>query len=395
MMRLYLLRENEWKFGVMKRNNEKKTSIQHYWRYRKKRKSYQRARLLFGGYLIIFSVLLLKELFQGLAAQGALETISYISSPINAIGWGWFSSIIVQSATIVAIFVNTLLGQDLMQIEPASFLMIGLILGNSGTPLFASLLIKSNKHWDIRHGFEIGFTNIIYSCVLAALILTLQLTTGIFTTTGDFLKTYLEEVTFISYLPTLLDIIVAPVFKLLHVNDWPWLVTLLLSIGLLIWAFQLFGDSITRYFGGVKRSQEKIKEHLGSKWRTFFIGLVLSCFIPSSSLLVTLLVPLAAKNLITLRQVIPYLIATNVATFIDVLVVAFANGAPGALAGAIVLMQMSILGVVFMVGPYGILVIHKLTRNFTMKVIPPRKMYITLFLVVYTLFPLILCFIPN
>lgn len=349
--------------------------------------------MFFACYLIIFSVLLLKNVSQGLASTNTFEALAYVQHPIKAISWGWLSAIILQSATIVAIFINTLLGQDLLGVEQSCFLMVGLILGNSATPLFASLLVKSKKHWDIRHGFEVGIANIVYSILLAGCILVLQLTTEVFTETGIFLKTALAEYPALGYLPTLLDVIVSPIFLLLRTDQWPILLSLVFSVGLMIWAFHLFSDSITRYFGGVKRSQEKIKEHLGSKWKTFSIGLVLSLCIPSASLLVTLLVPLAAKNLITLRQAIPYLIATNVATFIDVLLVAFANGSPGAIAGALVLMQMSLFGIVLMNEQFGIRIVYKFTRFCTMKFLPQRKRSIILALAIYTLIPLIISLI--
>lgn len=374
---------------------EEPGSIKHYWHYRKRRKSYKRIKLILACYMIIFSVILLKDLFQVFSEERTLEVVSYILHPMKAISWGWFSAILLQSATIVAIFVNTLVGQELMAIDTACYLMIGLILGNSATPLFASLLVRSKKHWDIRHGFEVGVANVVYSILLAMLVIALQLTTGIYSKTGSFLQSTLAEYPAIGFLPTVLDLIVSPVFQLLRIDQWPLLLSLVFSIVLLIWAFHLFGESVTRYFGGVKRSQEKIKEHLGSRWKTFSIGLVLSIFIPSSSLLVTLLVPLAAKNLITLRQAIPYLIATNLATFIDVLIIAFANGSPGAISGALVLMLMSLLGIVFMNEKFGIRTIHKLTRFCTMRFLPPKKRYIILFLAIYTLIPLLISIYPS
>ena len=165
---------------------EEPGSIKHYWHYRKRRKSYKRIKLILACYMIIFSVILLKDLFQVFSEERTLEVVSYILHPMKAISWGWFSAILLQSATIVAIFVNTLVGQELMAIDTACYLMIGLILGNSATPLFASLLVRSKKHWDIRHGFEVGVANVVYSILLAMLVIALQLTTGIYSKTGSF-----------------------------------------------------------------------------------------------------------------------------------------------------------------------------------------------------------------
>ena len=87
--------------------------LYNYWRYRKKRKSYNRFRMLLSCYLIIFSVLFLKDIFQAAPTDRILESLFFVYTPVQALSFGWISSIILQSSSIVAVFINTLLGQDL------------------------------------------------------------------------------------------------------------------------------------------------------------------------------------------------------------------------------------------------------------------------------------------
>lgn len=75
---------------------------------------------------------------------------------------------------------------------------------------------------------------------------------------------------------------------------------------------------------------------------------------------------------------------------LDVLVIAFANGSPGAIAGAVMLMQVSIFGVIFMNDWLGLDAIHKLTRFCTIRIIPQNKCYVALFLGIYTLVPVVI-----
>ncbi len=367
-----------------------KTALFRYWRIRRRRKSYQLLKLIVASYAIIFAVLLLKNLSQGISFQEVSNLLGYAKGPTGYLSWGWFSAIVLQSASIVAILINSLLGRDLLEVNQSVYLMIGLLIGNSATPLFASLFVQSEKHWNIRHGFEIGFANILLSALVATFVLGLQSLVGVYSLIGHELKSSLGQFTAFGYLPSLLDLLTDPLFSFLCIDKWHFSLSLMLSIILLLWGFSLFGDSIVRYHGGLKRSREKIEEHLGSKWQIFSIGLLLSLLVPSSSLLITLLIPLAAKGVLSLKQAIPFLIATNLATFIDVLLVAFADGAPGAIAGALVLMLMSLTGIIFMNEWLGIRIIHKITRYCTLRFLPQKKRSIVFLLAIYTLTPLIL-----
>ena len=272
----------------------------------------------------------------------------------------------------------------------AFFVMVGLILGNSVTPIVVSLFVKTKKHWDVRHAFEIGLANMVYALLLATIVLTTQLTTGLFTKTGIFLTNTLAGYELIEYLPAILNLMVSPVVYVLRIDQWPMSFSLVFTFVLLVWSFRTFGDSVVRYYGGVSIAQKRLKGHLESKWKVFSIGCAISLIIPSASLLVSLLVPLSAKNILTLRQAIPYIIATNIATYLDVLIIAFANGSPAAIAGALVLFLICAFGVLLMTERLGIQTILKITRFFTIRLIPQKKRYIAVFLGVYALVPVIL-----
>jgi sodium-dependent phosphate cotransporter len=59
----------------------------------------------------------------------------------------------------------------------------------------------------------------------------------------------------------------------------------------------------------------------------FVVGLVLTASVQSSSVTTSLVVPLIAAGLLTLRQVFPYLLGANIGTTVTAIVAAFATGA--------------------------------------------------------------------
>ena len=99
------------------------------------------------------------------------------------------------------------------------------------------------------------------------------------------------------------------------------------------------------------------------------------------------MVPLAIARIVTLRQAIPYLIGTNVGTFIDVFLAAFANAQSYAIAGGVVLTLMSSFGILFIFGNFGTTIIYKTTRYLSLHGIKMRKRNILKFLGGFILIP--------
>ena len=133
-----------------------------------------------------------------------------------------------------------------------------------------------------------------------------------------------------------------------------------------------------------------MEKHLSTHWKAFLIGLGLTVIIPSASLLVTLMVPLAIARVVTLRQAIPYMIGTSVGTFIDVLLASFANAEGYAVAGGIVLTLMSAFGILFIFRNFGSTIIYKITRYLSLHVIKMRKTNILKYIVGFIAIPAII-----
>ena len=57
--------------------------------------------------------------------------------------------------------------------------------------------------------------------------------------------------------------------------------------------------------------RKKINKFMKNKISSFFIGFLFAIFLTSTSITITLLVPLAVSRLINLKKIIPYIIGTN------------------------------------------------------------------------------------
>lgn len=355
---------------------------------------YSRRRKIISGlqlagvlYLFIFAVIILKDVAIALSGS-TIETItSIIDTQASAFGAGWFASIIAQSASVVAILANTLVGSGVVDFDTTFYILLGLSLGNSVTPILASLVIKTDHHWRLRHGFELGLANVVYSSFLIAIVFVIQFFTGFFTNAGESVNQWAVSLETFQEVPDLLSVITDPVKNLLYFDHLPTVVIFVIGVFLLIFSLGRVGKSMFVFLGGKKHARAIMEKHLGNYWKAFFVGLGLTIIIPSASLLVTLMVPLAIARIVTLRQAIPYLIGTNVGTFIDVLLASFANAQSYAIAGGVVLTLMSALGILFIFNDFGTTLIWKVTRYLSLHGIKMRKRNILKFLTGFIIVP--------
>lgn len=361
--------------------------------YSTRRKIINFLRLIFVLYLFILSVIIIKEVALALG-EGAVDAITTaVDNDINAFGAGWLTTVIIQSGSVIAILANSLIGAKILSFEIGFFILLGIALGNPLTPVLASLVVKTKDHWHLRRGFELGLANIIYAIFLTILVLIIQIPTGLFTKSGEAVASWATNFPVFQEIPDLLAVITDPLLNLVLFDQWPVAIGLLAGIGLLIYSLGRVGRSVFIFLGGRKHARAIMERMLGNHWKAFGIGLGLTIIIPSASLLTTIMVPLAIAQIVRLKHAIPYLIGTSVATFIDVLLASFANAQPYAIAGGVVLSMIAALGVLFIPGNYGCMLIYKTTRYLSTHIIKMRRRNILKYIAAFMIIPLLLIII--
>jgi sodium-dependent phosphate cotransporter len=79
--------------------------------------------------------------------------------------------------------------------------------------------------------------------------------------------------------------------------------------------------------------------------RAMALGLVLTALVQSSSVTISLVVPLAGAGILTAAHVYPYALGANVGTTVTALLAALAGGQPAGLAIAFAHMLFNVLGI--------------------------------------------------
>ncbi|QBR83501.1 hypothetical protein E3983_03455 [Legionella israelensis] len=355
----------------------------------KRNKKFQAFQIFLIIYLFIFAIFLMKLVAEGLGRQEVRSILLSSDNALAGFAGGWLSAELVQSASVIAILTSIFLGTNLLDLSQAFYIMLGLIFGNSFTPLIASVLSPRGKYERLYYGFELALANIIYNLHLIFIVFILEKTTYFYTYTGQITLNWFNNIPFLKNIPDLIGILVTPLKFLFFIDYWPLLLIFIFSIFLFILSMNLFGDLMANYYGGVKRARKKIQTKFSSDKQVFGFGLVCSLMIPSASLLVTIIVPLAVKKIVTLRQAIPYIIAVNIGTYFDVLLAGFASGIPGAIAGSMTLILISLTGFLFIIKGIGVGSINFVTQFLTQRLLKIHSRFqMTWFALGYILVPI-------
>lgn len=357
----------------------------------KRNKKFQVFQLILIIYLFMFAIFLMSFVAEQLGKQEARSILLASDNALAGFAGGWLSAELVQSASIIAIMTSIFLGAHLLDLTQAFYIMLGLVFGNSFTPLLASVLSPRKRYERLYYGFELAVANIIYNLHLIVIVFILEKTTHFYTYSGKISQDWFERIHYLKNIPDLIGILATPLKFILFIDYWPLILIFILSILLFLLSMNQFGDLMANYYGGVKRAQKKIQTKFSSDWQIFGFGLVISLMIPSASLLVTIIVPLAVKKIITLRQAIPYIIAVNISTYFDVLFAGFASGRPGAIAGSVTLILISLTGFLFLIKGIGVGSVHIVTKLLTQKILKVRtRLEMMWFAIGYILVPILL-----
>jgi len=93
---------------------------------------------------------------------------------------------------------------------------------------------------------------------------------------------------------------------------------LIIAFAILIFSLKYLGKSIIEVLGGERKARKFVNKHFKSKYKTYFIGAILTGAVFSSNITIGLLVPLTVSRLINLKKAIPFILGARFGTFTDV-----------------------------------------------------------------------------
>ncbi len=331
---------------------------------------------LFCIYFLILSLVLIKYAFVNLS-DFIIRITSGNISEINAFGLGWLLTLVMQSSgaatsTLVALNSAGIIGPAIL-----IYMVLGTRIGTIITALFVSLLISAKRR-DFRHGFEIGLVNLVYALPIAIFMFLIEHFTSFFFKTGNYFITL-----GIPFKINFLDKITLPLIEILKLI-FPNFILAIFGIIILILSLRQIPKLVVGLWGE-DEIKKKLNKYMKKKRFSFWIGFFIALILTSTSITITLLIPLIISRFINLKKVIPYIIGTNLGGIIDVILGGVIIGQTS-LPAIFTYVSFSVIGLFWLFNQNLLFRITKFVSKKTLHISKKRAILFVLFFILLAIF---------
>ena len=330
-------------------------------------------------YLFIFSLMLIRYSFSEIGKYVSEINIENISG-INAFGLGWLLTLIMQSSGAATSALMSLNYAGILGNIVLVYMILGTRIGTTITALLVALLVSAKRR-DFRHGFEIGLANLVYAFPIAIIMFFLEYFFSFFSKAGNYFL--FSEVPFsINFV----DKITMPLISLIKFI--PEYLLALLGILLLILSLKKLPVFVLHLWAK-DFLRKKTEKYIGKKSFSFFVGFVLAFFLTSTSITITLLIPLIISRIINLKKIIPYLIGTNLGGVADVIIGGMIIGKTS-IPAVFTYVSFSVIGLFWL---FNTDLMFRITKFISKKTLHISKKRAVIFVLLFILLAIVLSFI--
>jgi sodium-dependent phosphate cotransporter len=311
--------------------------------------------VLFLLYLFLVGVKGLESGIKGFGEDFTDSLFQRVSNPIAGLFVGVLATVLVQSSSVSTATIVGLVGSGSMSIELAVPMVMGANIGTTVTNTLASLgFLRRTK--EFRLAFAGATMHDFFNLCNVAVMLPIELMTGFLTKTAEWLadivggltSTGVEQSSFIK------DGVKAPVKLLQNMLDGfgagdtlQGIVLLAVGITLVLTALAFITRNMRLIMAGrVERSVNAVLSK-GGGVAAMLIGIVMTVAVQSSSITTSVLIPMIAAGVLTLRNAFPITLGANIGTTITALLASLATDHPAGLVIALVHTLFNVIGVTF------------------------------------------------
>lgn len=309
--------------------------------------------LLAIGFLFLFLVGV-KALETGISELGSDfvdDVFASVSSPLAGLAAGVLATVLVQSSSVTTATIVGLVGAGVLSVEAAVPMVMGANIGTTVTNSLASLgHLRQSSYF--QRAFAAATVHDYFNILAVAVLLPLEIAFGLITKIATSLTDRIDGL-----LPAvegsspIKDAVKAPVTWLSDLIDalgWAdFAGPILLLCGLIFIFLSLW--QITHQMKAVMsgRIENAINSVLsrGGGASAMTVGLVMTMAVQSSSITTSILVPLVAAGVLTLRNAFPVTLGANLGTTVTALLASVAADSPDALTIALAHVTFNVLGI--------------------------------------------------
>ncbi|MCX6648930.1 MAG: Na/Pi symporter [Candidatus Bathyarchaeota archaeon] len=293
-------------------------------------------------YFFISAIMLIKESAGMMAAFLAEKIVLVIRDTTSGVFAGWLGTALLHSSGAFDSIIVAFVSSGAMPIGLAVSTIIGAELGTTVTPFLISVLnqVRKKQHQDAA--FNVTLTHVIYNLCILAIFYPAELFFGTLTWIALQGSNVFVKAPWLNAIPDFLDVATPWVPVVLQYIP-PWL-GIILGAVMLILALGGVEKYMTEIFN-MPRSWNLIRATFQKPYRAFLAGFLFTLLIPSTTVMVSLLVPLATSGVLGAEfYILPYILGANIGTVFDVMIAAMATGDPIALGVWLVHLSVNVIG---------------------------------------------------
>jgi solute carrier family 34 (sodium-dependent phosphate cotransporter) len=308
--------------------------------------------LLLYGFLVGVSLLEVGIASLGQGFQTAF--IQSVTNPISGLFAGILLTVLVQSSSVSTATIVGLVGGGTLPVGLAIPMIMGANIGTTVTNTLASLgSIRRSE--EFQRGFAAATVHDFFNLLAVAILLPLELLTGVLGRTAVWLTGILRSAEIETAAPgtsPIRMVVRIPVDFLrgfFEPGVGAGLVFLAVGLALIFLALTFITRNMRRLVaGGVQKAMNRLIGRGGGALG-ILVGIAVTIAVQSSSITTSILVPLVAAGVLTLRSAYPITVGANIGTTITALIASLAVLLPAGLTIALVhtLFNLTAMAVIF------------------------------------------------
>lgn len=293
-------------------------------------------------YFFVSAIVLIKSSATIMGEVLAERIVLLISDTTSAVFAGWISTALLHSSGAFDSIVVAFTSSGVLPISLAVAAVIGAEMGTTVTPFLISVIERLKGQRGSEAAFNVTLSHVLYNLFTLIIFYPIELFFGAFTRIAWRGSSIFVRASWLKAVPDLLDMATPWVDHLLEVIP-PWGGIVLGGL-LLVLALGAVEKYMTAIFS-MPRSWNLIRMTFTKPLRAFIAGFLFTVMVPSTTVMVSLLVPLASSGVIRAEYyILPYILGANIGTVFDVMIAALATGDPVSLGVWLVHLTINLVG---------------------------------------------------
>jgi len=281
------------------------------------------------------------KMFSGGFIGGLIESAS---NPLLGLFVGILATTLVQSSSTTTSLVVALVGSGSMPIDTAIPIVMGANIGTSVTNTLVSLG-HIGRGREFQRAFAASTVHDFFNILAVLVLFPLQVTTNFLGILSSHLANVFQEVGGLTFASPL-KMVTGPAVKAAahFLEGHPWIL-LILALAIMFASLRYLVVALKAIvLGRVEAFFDRTL--FANAGRAMVFGLLITVLVQSSSITTSLAVPLAGAGVLTLVQIFPYTLGTNVGTTITAILAALAVGEISAVTVAFAHLLFNLCGIV-------------------------------------------------